>query len=124
MDRVAYWAFAIVVAFGLFFWYMVAHSLYDALREKQRPYTSDGCTFFVEGIWGGCCAAHDRDYWHGGSKEKRALSDEAFSQCIMKETHNRAFALAAYGIVRIGGMPYLATPWRWGYGWSFGREYR
>jgi hypothetical protein len=26
--------------------------------------------------------------------------------------------------VRIGGSPYLNTPFRWGYGWPFGRGYK
>jgi hypothetical protein len=26
--------------------------------------------------------------------------------------------------VRMGGSPYFVTPYRWGYGWSYGRNYQ
>jgi hypothetical protein len=124
MDKAIYWAFFIVIAFGLFFWYMVAHSMYDLTKEKQRAFATDGCTMFVNGSWKECCIAHDHDYWQGGSAETRQESDERFKECIYTKTQNRPLSLGAYMIIRIGGVPYLATPWRWGYGWSFGKEYR
>jgi hypothetical protein len=124
MERSFYGAMALVVLFALFFWYMVAHTMYDIQIEKQRSFASDECTLFFAGNWSECCVAHDRAYWQGGSADLRAVADAQLRQCVLEKTDN---ALLAYGMSwasRIGGTPYLALPWRWGYGWSFGRGYR
>ncbi len=124
MERSFYGAMCIVIAFGLFFWYMVAHTMYDVAKEKQNTFVSDGCTMFVDRSWGACCIEHDRAYWQGGSMDTRQIVDEKFKDCMYKKTQSKILSIASYVVVRMGGVPYLATPWRWGYGWSFGREYR
>lgn len=117
-------AIAIVVLFCLYFWYIVAHAMYDEARERSDVFISDGCTFFFDGTWGECCLAHDHDYWQGGSADLRDRSDKNFSACLYEKTGNRYMSLGAYGITRFLGVPYVTTPWRWGYGWKFGKGYR
>jgi len=51
-------------------------------------------------------------------------ADKALSACVLRVTGNRALADLMYAGVRTGGGPYFYTPYRWGYGWPFGRPYR
>ena len=124
MKNAFFIALMIVVLFSVYFWYAVAHAMYDTSTEKQKAFATDNCTMFAEGLWSECCAEHDRAYWQGGKSEKRSISDEKFKECVYAKTKNTPFSIGAYVIVRIGGVPYLATPWRWGYGWTFGKGYR
>lgn len=124
MRNAFFLAIAIVVLFCLYFWYMVAHTMYDIAREKNTVFRSDGCTLFFDGTWAECCMTHDREYWQGGSANLRYQSDKSFARCVYEKTNNQYMSLGSYGIVRLFGMPYVATPWRWGYGWKFGRGYR
>jgi len=68
--------------------------------SAMAPFSSDACSLFPDRApigqadWCDCCLAHDEAYWRG------------------------------YGAVRIGGMPWLPSPFRWAYGWPDGRLYR
>ncbi len=117
-------AFLIVCVFFLYFWYLVAHSFYDTDRDILQPFTTDQCTLLPNVSWRMCCVTHDKVYWRGGSAKDRLLADRMFRDCVERKTHSRILALGVYGAIRIGGVPYFALPWRWGYGWTFGRGYR
>lgn len=79
-------------------------------------YTTDGCSRWPDGSWTVCCVVHDISYWCGGSDEDRNEADELLKQCANEKATWMGSII--YPAVRIGGMPWLPTPWRWGYGWD------
>lgn len=99
------------------------------LAETIEPFSSDGCSAFPDGtyqqkeLWLSCCTAHDYAYWQGGTYEERLIADEQLQQCVANVGEPRIANLMLTG-VRIGGSPYLPTPFRWGYGWPYPRLYK
>lgn len=94
-----------------------------------EPFTTDGCSLFPDRLPGiapycECCVLHDLAYWRGGTKEERLSADQAFRACIARATGDDLLAQSMYEGVRGGGSPYYRTPFRWGYGWPYGRNYR
>lgn len=94
-----------------------------------KPFATDGCSMFPDRAyinqkdWCTCCVAHDLAYWRGGSAEARLKADQDLRDCVLKSTRNPALAELMFVGVRVGGGPYFFTPYRWGYGWQFGRKY-
>jgi hypothetical protein len=94
-----------------------------------QPFTSDGCSVFPDGnwqqqqLWLPCCTAHDVAYWQGGTAEMRADADAKLQQCVAAIGQPEIAQIMQAG-VRVGGTPYLPTPFRWGYGWSEFRGYQ
>lgn len=94
-----------------------------------RPFSTDGCSRWPDGtlehrdLWLRCCTEHDLRYWLGGTRVERAEADEALGRCVAAVGEPEMAALMLAG-VRIGGSAYWPTPYRWGYGWSYGRGYR
>lgn len=93
-----------------------------------QPFATDGCSLFPDHLRGKgsyceCCVRHDLAYWRGGTAPERLAADEAFRQCVARTSKDDALARAMYLGVRVGGSPYLYTPFRWGYGWPYGRYY-
>lgn len=82
----------------------------------------DGCSMAPDFDFARCCNQHDARYWRGGSANARALADQEFGQCVSGKNH-RILAKLYYLGVRIGGTPYLPTPWRWGFGWRYPHGY-
>ncbi len=105
-------------------WYIIAYAFYDEARDTQNAFVTDGCTLFVDGVMRTCCVAHDHAYWQGGSSGERKHADEILRACVQSTTQSNVLAYSMYVAVRIGGTPYVQTPWRWGFGWTFGRGYR
>lgn len=95
---------------------------------RLRPFTTDGCTLFPDGVpgreslWRACCVAHDRKYWAGGTREARATADAELRSCVAATGRTRT-ADWMYAGVRVGGTPYAPDWFRWGYGWSYPRGY-
>lgn len=93
------------------------------------PFTTDGCSSFPDGtindktLWIDCCIRHDLAYWRGGTHEERLAADLALEQCVAKLGEPDIAKLMLQG-VRAGGSPLLPTPFRWGYGWPFPRDYK
>lgn len=73
--------------------------------------------------WRECCVVHDRAYYYGGTREEKKAADEALKQCVAQKTSNGTLGLllgsAMQLAVSIGGLPYFATSYRWGYGEDF-----
>lgn len=91
----------------------------DAPNPAQQPddvFTSDGCTAWPNNSWLSCCIVHDITYWCGGSEQNRKEADQYFEQCVNNKM--QVMGNVMYSGVRIGGSPWLPTPWRWGYGWK------
>ena len=64
--------------------------------------------------WEGCCDVHDQPYARGGSWLDRLIADIELLACMWKGGHP-FWALVMFIGVRIGGVPFLPTPWRWGF---------
>jgi hypothetical protein len=87
--------------------------------SRLRPdylFTTDGCSRWPDGAWTVCCIAHDIAYWCGGSALEREDADRELRRCV--NGHASVIGDIVYVGVRIGGLPWLPTPWRWGYGWD------
>lgn len=102
----------------------------SASPPELSAFKFDGCSCFPEGTlrepdrWKHHCLAHDRAYWQGGTQKERKTADLELRDRIRHEG-SPVVAQIAYAGVRIGGTPWLPTPWRWGFGWSeFPRGYR
>jgi len=101
-----------------------------ASEGQLRPFSTDGCSVFPDrsliskADWCQCCVVHDLAYWRGGTSQARLSADKALSACVLRVTGNKALADLMYAGVRTGGGPHFYTPYRWGYGWPFGRPYR
>ena len=94
-----------------------------------QPFSTDGCSFFPDRNligktdWCNCCLTHDLAYWQGGTSEARLDADQQLKACVLRASGNKELADLIYAGVRLGGGPYFYTPYRWGYGWSYGRRY-
>jgi len=84
-------------------------------QEPPADFKGDGCSLFPDRDYADCCLAHDRDYYRGGTKEERKASDKRLAQCVRAKGHKYLSRLMYVG-VRIGGMAWLPTPFRWGFG--------
>jgi hypothetical protein len=95
-----------------------------------KPFTSDGCSLFPDGTlsdrtkWCDCCFTHDIAYWRGGTREERKLADGELRDCVLERTGDKGLAELMYRGVRAGGSPAFPTWYRWGYGWTYGRNYK
>lgn len=88
---------------------------------ELKPFSSDGCSSFPDGTlsrpdaWKHCCYEHDKSYWPGGTRSARLAADQQLASCVAGEGYPLTAKLI-YAGVRIGGIPYLPTPFRWGFG--------
>lgn len=92
------------------------------------PFTTDGCSLFPDrspggkADWCSCCVAHDLVYWRGGTAEERHKADQDLKACV-RQSSSGLLAAFMYAGVRLGGVPYFNTTFRWGYGWPYYRPY-
>ncbi len=95
---------------------------------ELKDFQSDGCSAFPDGSlshpqqWQAHCVKHDLAYWQGGTREQRREADRELMHGVRAEGHP-VLARCMYLGVRIGGVPWWPTPWRWGFGWSYPRGY-
>ena len=91
-----------------------------------RPFVTDGCSIFPDGVWQRCCVEHDMRYWCGGTREQRCEADKDLQQCVAHSPGRFVRVIAPFmrAGVWIGGTPWLPTYWRWGYGYPWLRGYR
>jgi hypothetical protein len=87
----------------------------DTRQDPPPDFKGDGCSLFPDGDYGDCCLAHDRDYYRGGTKAERKASDKRLAQCVHAKGHKYISKFMYLG-VRIGGMAWFPTPFRWGFG--------
>lgn len=92
----------------------------DVTKRDNVPasFRSDGCSLFPDGNYRHCCVAHDKDYYSGGSEKERAASDLRLYKCVkaQKGWYNKLVAPVMWVGVRVGGVSFLPTPFRWGFG--------
>jgi len=85
-------------------------------RRPDAPFTTDGCSRWPDDGWVACCVAHDMAYWCGGSETDRRDADLMLTHCVGQR--RGVMGAVMYLGVRVAGVPWLPTPWRWGYGWK------
>lgn len=81
-------------------------------------FKSDGCSCWPDYEWLDCCVKHDAIYWMGGTREERKIADINLQQCVSQKGHRIIGKIMYYG-VRAGGVYWLPTPYRWGFGWEY-----
>ena len=84
-------------------------------REPPADYRGDGCTFFPDGDYHGCCFEHDKAYFRGGTKAERRAADDMLYQCVRAKGHKYLAPIMWMG-VRIGGGAFLHRSFSWGFG--------
>lgn len=106
---------------------LVLTSTYS-FSSELKPFESDGCSAFPNGtftqknLWLDCCVEHDKAYWQGGTVAQRAGADQQLKSCVVGVDQPWIGNLMLAG-VRVGGLPYWPTPFRWGFGWPYMRGY-
>ena len=90
----------------------------DKSTENPPGFKSDGCTLFPDGNYRDCCVAHDLEYYKGGSLKQRRASDKRLYRCVKNKSGKGKTFIASmmYIGVRVGGVSFLPTPFRWGFG--------
>ena len=86
--------------------------------EPPADFTGDGCTLFPDGNYRECCYRHDLDYFRGGTERERRESDKRLYRCVRSKKgwqNEIAAPLMLFG-VRVFGVSFLPTPFRWGFG--------
>jgi hypothetical protein len=87
-----------------------------------REFVTDGCSIFPDADWAHCCVRHDVAYWCGGSALERFAADQTLNACLA-DTGRPTLGKWMQNGVRVGGVPWLPTPWCWGYGWAWPTGY-
>ncbi|MBI4843961.1 MAG: hypothetical protein HY809_06525 [Nitrospirae bacterium] len=100
----------------------LAQAIYSQAQLKQplppHEFKSDGCSYWPDGDWEECCVRHDVIYWQGGTRSERRIADANLKACVSETGHPVAADLMHWG-VRIGGVWWLPTSFRWGFGWDY-----
>lgn len=91
------------------------------LQEAHIPpdFKSDGCSLFPDGNYRECCVAHDKRYFIGGSFRERKAADKELYRCVRAKGNGKFLASMIYLGVRVGGVSFIPTPFRWGFGNKF-----
>lgn len=81
-------------------------------------FKSDGCSWFPDGNYRECCVQHDLAYFKGGNWKQRWRADKKLFRCIAAKRGFQYKLLASlmWSGVRVGGVHWLPTPFRWGFG--------
>ncbi|MDY6882048.1 MAG: hypothetical protein V2J25_11065 [Desulfatiglans sp.] len=83
-----------------------------------KTFKTDGCSICPDHDWVECCIEHDLAYWMGGTREERKEADIRLKECVGEKGHVISGHIMYWG-VRIGGVWWLPTPFRWGFGWEY-----
>lgn len=93
----------------------------EAGRSDPPGFKTDGCSLWPDGNYRDCCVEHDRAYFVGGGIKERRRADNDLFKCVRSKgrTYNKVVAPFIWFGVRIGGVGWLPTPFRWGFGNGF-----
>jgi hypothetical protein len=97
----------------------IAQTNSDSVNKPvPATFKSDGCSLFPDGDYRDCCVAHDYAYYNGGSWTKRWQADKKLFKCVAakKGFENKIIAPLMWLGVRVGGVSWLPTSFRWGFG--------
>lgn len=108
-----------ILLFGLF-----SNGVFAQKKPKYRieinpaNFKTDGCSMFPDGGYRLCCEAHDLAYFSGGSWTARWRADKELYRCVArtKGFQHKIIAPVMWLGVRVGGLNFLPTPFRWGFG--------
>jgi hypothetical protein len=87
-------------------------------RTMPADFKSDNCSAFPDCDYADCCVEHDKAYFFGGSWKERWRADKKLYKCVAakKGFHHKFIAPVMWLGVRAFGVPWLPTPYRWGFG--------
>lgn len=85
------------------------------VRQLPADYVSDGCSMFPDCNYRECCVEHDKTYFFGGTKKERREADRKLYECVRGKGRGFIAKMMWVG-VRIGGVGFLPTSFRWGFG--------
>jgi hypothetical protein len=90
----------------------------DVDTSIPAGFESDGCSLFPDGDYRDCCVQHDLAYFSGGSWKARWRADDQLRKCVAgkRGLQHRPLSFLMWLGVRVGGVPWLPTPFRWGFG--------
>ncbi len=90
----------------------------SAAETFPEGFKTDGCTLFPDGDYRDCCVTHDLAYFAGGTGRERRQADNRLFKCVAnkKGWWHKIVAPVMWTGVRIGGVSFLPTPFRWGFG--------
>jgi len=90
----------------------------SAIKTVPATFKSDGCSLFLDGGYRDCCVTHDNAYYVGGSWTKRWQADKKLFKCVAgkKGFQHKIIAPLMWLGVRAGGVSWLPTSFRWGFG--------
>ena len=91
-------------------------------RELPSSFKSDGCSMFPDGNYRECCVEHDKAYFFGGSLKQRSAADKELYRCVRSKGNGKFLSRVIWLGVRVGGVSFLPTPFRWGFGNKFPRK--
>ena len=91
--------------------------------EMPPDFKSDGCTFFPDRDYVDCCVEHDKAYYFGGTLKDRRAADDELYRCVAEKVGPKRVMTAKimWLGVRLGGVSFLPTPFRWGFGNKYPR---
>ena len=86
--------------------------------NNSPVFSGGGCSLFPEFNYRHCCVEHDKDYFRGGTSKERRKSDNRLYTCVKntKGWQNKLIAPVMWMGVRVLGVSFLPTPFRWGFG--------
>lgn len=81
-------------------------------------FKGDGCSNFPDGNYADCCFEHDKAYYVGGSWKMRWRAVKKLYQCVAakKGFKHKLIAPVIWAGVRVFGVSFLPTSFRWGFG--------
>lgn len=90
----------------------------STIKTIPADFKSDGCSLFPDGDYRNCCIEHDKAYFFGGSWRERRRADNKLYKCVadIKGFQHKIIAPVMWIGVRVGGVPFLPTPFRWCFG--------
>ena len=115
MKKIAF----IIALTALLALHTIAQTNTDAVVKSVLPtFKSDGCSLFPDGKYLNCCVEHDRAYFDGGSWTLRWRADKKLFKCVAakKGFEHKLIAPLMWTGVRVFGLPFLPTPFRWDFG--------
>lgn len=88
------------------------------IETNLATFKTDGCSMFPDGSYRMCCESHDRAYFSGGSWTARWQADKKLFKCVAatKGFQHKFIAPVMWLGVRVGGLHFLPTSFRWGFG--------
>ena len=86
--------------------------------EAAASFQSDGCSKFPDYDYRDCCVEHDKAYFSGGNWTRRWRADKKLYKCVAAKQgfEHKFIAPVMWTGVRVFGVPFLPTSFRWGFG--------